>query len=181
MYKDLQDINFMVDIETLGIRPNSIITDIAVVLFDQIGAVALAEYHISENTQQDRLIDQGTLDWRLAQGWKRHDELRYEITLTQALLKLNAFVESLSICGTPIMWAKGTDFDFAFLYHAMRSREIVPFWKYNNVQDYRTLARRFPEVPEPVNMNKHNALSDAVCQATHCTKILGHIRKLQNA
>jgi len=169
----------MIDIETLGLEPQSIILSIGAVAFgmDRQPGMPMQEFYVelSVNHQGPRIVNLDTVKWWMEQSTK--PPLSGDITLHFALNELNEFVRNQTIGDrTPYVWANGTDFDISILYDAYRSHGIPPAWKYSDVRDYRTVSKLFSGVvSRPENLNLHNALSDARMQALHLSAILTEV------
>ncbi len=165
----------MIDIETLGLEPGSVILSIGAVAFgmDRKPDMPMKEFYVELDTKQpQRVVDLDTVKWWMDQPNK--PPMDGDIPLHVALKDLNEFITLQTIGDrTPYVWANGTDFDISILYHAYRQWSIPPAWKYSDVRDYRTVAKLFSGVvSRPENLNKHNALSDARIQAQHLDLIL---------
>jgi len=79
-----------------------------------------------------------------------------------------------------IAWANGTDFDISIIKDALKQCGFGTPWRYNNVRDYRTLAKLFPQIQRPTFVGeKHNALADAINQAEHLKLLLAHVASMQ--
>lgn len=156
----------MVDLETLGLRPDSVILSIGAVVFDA-NTIDSESYWTVELDQPGRRIDADTVRWWLGQseGARRaiYDP-RETWTLGRAL---DEFAE-LFDADTRI-WANGANFDIVLLEHAYSGR--TP-WKYKNTRCYRTVRAMFPGIDNEIDSmgDEHNALDDA----RHQTRVLQH-------
>ena len=173
----------MVDIETLGLQPSSVILSIGAVVFDISNKeIAPKDFYVELNSDQPgRTCDKSTIEW-----WMKQEIARPEgrETVYGASDRLNFWLSAVknNYPGDLEVWANGTDFDITILTHMFRSVENTIPWKYNAVRDYRTLYKLFPEVPRPKmdSSKKHNALEDAKHQAAHAEAIFAHIRMLND-
>ena len=164
-----EDINIMVDIETLSTRPDATIIS--------IGAVCLEtdrEFYAEVSPHQNRHVDIDTIAFWFKQSVR--PPLDSELNLSSALYAFSDFCKSNS-SGDFKIWANGTDFDITILADACRSRILPIPWKYNSVRDYRTLAKLLPHILRPEFVgDKHNALADAKNQAAHLKLLLAEIQ-----
>ncbi len=169
--------NVMIDLETLGTMPGSIILSIGAVPFDSTG-VSYNTFYTEINTPSSRqfLISQkSTLEWWEKQTAQNHLLQRCDIGGTSAR---TAFSSLLSFLGENCtddlkVWGNGASFDEPILATALERFGIQVPWKYYNSRCYRTLKALGAEkgVQEPKNMYQHNALSDAAHQADHAVRI----------
>lgn len=135
----------MIDVETCGTLPNSIILTIGAVFFPRKGRIPQLEDLDSFYRRIDiqSCIDAGltssqeTLDW-----WDRQpEEARYEafehpnrIPLRQALQELFLFVGKRKK-----IWANSPSFDLVILENAMRAISAPIPWDFWNTRDVRTI------------------------------------------
>jgi len=174
----------MVDIETLGTKPNTVILSIGAVYISPELLVSHEFYRIIERkqSQADRHIDIDTLEW-----WMQKENIdKYPKTdtqspfLSEALYQFNVWFEKVSstnnITANSIeFWAKGTDFDFTILRNAYEGRGLKIPWVYNTMRDLRTVLKRTPKTaytPKEDNPELHNALGDAKFQARQLIEVL---------
>ena len=156
---DNNPVHGMIDIETLGIRPGSVITQIGICIFTRAGILDSTNIGVDHNFQKDRNIDKETMLW-----WDQQSHspfLKDMLVPFTALAKMSAFVQTHH---TKYFWANGTHFDISQLESLCASHAFEPPWKYNKVMDMRTImklagaTRNYPK-------NNHNAEDDAVNQA----------------
>lgn len=163
----------MIDIETLGLMPESVICSIGAVSFiPSHQDPYLDAFYLECDINQLRGIDTDTLKW-----WNKQTiplPIYGTQTLQSVLLDLNNWFKEQ---GKDVeIWANGTDFDVSVLYNAYRQYNLAPPWKYNDVRDYRTMSKMFPHIARPPKaQDAHNALVDAKMQATHLSAILVHL------
>lgn len=166
--------NVMVDIETLGLTPDSIILSIGACAVEAPNEVQFYQ-EISIHGQTGRCVDLDTVKW-----WMKQDippPMDGIVCLEHTLIDFARWLDEAFVSTTDlIVWASGTDFDISILKHAYESLDegSVP-WKYNNVRDYRTAYNFFSHIPRPEFVgDRHNALADAVHQAQHLALIMKH-------
>ena len=140
--------DIMIDLETLGTTPDSVIVSIAAVKFDPfddyqtcgVTADQLPTLNIlvDIDCQTDRRIDENTVIW-----WSQQDPLVQEtvfspigrVSFADALDQLQRFIWNTG----GRVWAQGTQFDIAMLEHAYRSVNRAYPWRYSQARDSRTL------------------------------------------
>lgn len=137
----------MVDIETLGISPESVILSIAAVRFEpfevtkDLGSLEAIQILIDVDTQVDnykRMIDDSTVEW-----WTKQDAAVKEVIFSESgRVDLPEALKQLSkFCWNKMgrLWAQGPSFDCVLLEHAYRQTGVPRPWQYYQVRDSRTL------------------------------------------
>ena len=170
----------MIDLETLGTQPGSVILSIGAVLFDPsktLDEAIGAEFYIVVNKESSidcaMTISKDTLAW-----WeKQSPEARKVLTDAEtggssmecALKDLSKFIPA----GAKI-WSNGANFDQPLLDVAYdRVCEALP-WKYWNSRCYRTIVALHPneKAIRPPTVCAHNALEDAKWQVRHLVNVV---------
>ena len=153
----------MIDIEGLGTGPDATILTIAAVEFDPLRRDDLGRQYYARvdlESQADRRIEQGTLDWWATQPVAIKDDAFSEqdrVSLREALEGLTRMVWHSSR-----VWAQGPTYDMTILEHAYKSLNMALPWQYYRVRDSRTLFGLAPNLERyPAS---HNALEDCCCQ-----------------
>lgn len=151
--------DLMIDIETVGTGPEACILTIAAQSFDPfVRGYNPQQYYarIDIESQPDRNIEQGTIDWWANQPTAAREEAFAEqdrIPLKQSLEELGRV-----IWHSKRIWANGPTFDMNILEHAYKSFGLALPWQYYLVRDARTVYGLCP------NLNKypasHHALED---------------------
>lgn len=163
-----EELDVMVDLETLGTEPSSIILSIGAITWVDEGFDTFYQ-EISPNHQGNRTIDIDTIKWWMNQPIK--PPMEGETLLHNALEIFNEWLKGFG--QKIILWANGTDFDISMLHHAMNEHGMAPVWAYNDVRDYRTMRKIFPTITTfGFTGERHNALDDAMNQLTHLHKIM---------
>lgn len=161
----------MLDIETLGLSPGSVILS--------IGAIRLETNEkfyeiidIQSCLDKGLIIEAPTLEWWLSQSDKARQEI---LSNDRKLLEdvLNMF--NNWITKEDRLWGNGAAFDIILLKEAYRRCGIKPNWKYRNEMCYRTLAKLFPNDKSTRIENDHIAINDAINQAAHLKIILTNL------
>lgn len=162
----------MLDLETLGNKPGSVIVAIGAVKFSD-GEITSSFYELVDPetcVSAGLRMDSATVMWWLKQA----DEARLEITkpgkdLREVLIAFASWIGS----DDAEMWGNGAAFDNVLLAAAYDSTGMERPWKFWNDRCYRTLKSLRPDVPMDRAGTHHNALDDAESQARHLMAILG--------
>jgi hypothetical protein len=167
--------DLMLDIETLATTPNAVILNIGAIGFDPFTKIVYDHhvcYHrINTDSQEDRYIDDNTVEWWSKQGKEAQEEAFGEegrVPLDEALDELAKLARK---CGR--IWANGISFDMTILENAYKSYDKSLPWQYYRVLDARTL---YKLCPGKQLGNDHHALADCVNQIAlvqECIKELG--------
>ena len=165
----------MLDLETLGNKPRSVIVAIGAVKFKD-GAITDRFYERvdAESCVAAGLkIDVSTVMWWLQQ----ESAARLEITkpgehLSVALQRFSEWVFNEEAVE---MWGNGAAFDNVILSDAYDATGLPRPWKFWNDRCYRTMKSLYPQVPMERSGTHHNALHDAETQAVHLMAIQKHI------
>jgi exodeoxyribonuclease VIII len=164
----------MIDLEGLATGPDTCILTIAAQAFDPFGHGHYEQSYYARVTlesQPDRAIDQGTIDWWATQPAIVRDEAFDEegrIPLDQALDELGKL-----IWHSKLIWAQGPTYDMNILEHAYKSyRKPLP-WKYYMVRDSRTVFSLWPG--QPIPPTSHHALEDCRRQIGMLQNTLRHL------
>jgi len=161
----------MLDLETLGQKPGSVIVAIGAVQFGG-GKITSEFYRRITATSAVRVglrIDAETVLWWL----KQSDAARAEITQPgEAIARvLMDFTTWLGAAEAEV-WGNGAGFDNVLLAAAYDACGLKPPWNFWNDRCYRTMKNlRLVDLP-PQTGTAHNALDDARYQAQHLMKIL---------
>jgi hypothetical protein len=151
--------SLMIDIETIGVAPAATILTIAAQSFDPFGDGYYDQSYyarITLESQEDRTIDQGTLDWWATQP----DAAREEAFNEQGRVPLDQALDELGklIWHSKFLWCQGPTFDCTILEHAYKSYNKPIPWQYYRVRDSRTVFSLWPDLEKPPT--SHHALED---------------------
>ena len=164
----------MLDLETLGTQPDSVIIAIGAVKFGVNDTVETFYQVVDPASCIDvgMKIDASTVMWWVEQGAGARDAFKEKgIPIQEALSLFSAWVDS-----DQVVWGNGADFDNVILTSAYRlCKQELP-WKFYNNRCYRTMKNQFPEVKLVRTGVYHNAVDDANSQAHHLIRILKSIR-----
>lgn len=160
--------DLMIDIETLGTRPDCVILTVGAIKFDPASQIEphTGFYHrldVDEQLASGRTVDQDTLDWWNTQPVSVRDEALGEEDRTN----ISQFIKELNkqLVGVKSIWAQGPTFDFVILENLYRQVCAPIPWHYWQIRDSRTLFQVAGD-PRVAGRNQaHNALADCYYQA----------------
>lgn len=178
--------DLMIDLETLGTAPGSVITQIGLCAFDAETESATVAKRIDIDPQS--CLDYGmhvswdTIKWWLQQNEEARICMAFAVgyPLSSALVKTIEFIEAY--CAKDVrVWGNGSCFDVVLLEDAFRRRREtvvggVP-WGFRNIRDMRTLAALFPGVERVKPRIAHDACADAQAQALTVQKYYAALRR----
>lgn len=170
----------MIDVETLGDGPTSLILSIGAVEFnpnsDLIGEGFHCYLEIDSCLKAGLTVDASTICWWMTQSEEARNifnQQHQSLSLHTALYAFKQYIMGKS--SAPIVWANGTNFDMPILENAFRKVGVATPWEYYNVRDYRTvksaLALELFEMLRVKPEVKHDAYHDALAQAQTLQKI----------
>lgn len=159
----------MIDFETLGTKPNSVVLSLGAVLFNDQGVLG-EFYRVFNLLQGDRTKDGATVQWWAKQSPESREIFEQCKTGTDLSLlpeEFNKFVGTHRVQ----IWSNGADFDIPILNNIYDQYKATVPWKFWNHRCYRTLKSLFHiEAPFKFVGTKHNALADA----HHQSQCLSH-------
>ena len=151
--------HLMIDLEGLATGPDTCILTIAAQAFDPFGSGYYDQHYYARvdlESQPDRAIDDGTIEWWATQPTHAREEAFNEqgrIPLDQALDELGKL-----IWHSKLVWSQGPTYDMNILEHAYKSYHKPLPWKYYQVRDSRTVFSLWPE--QTIPPTTHHALED---------------------
>lgn len=162
----------MVDLEILGLTPDSAILSIGAVRFDlngQIGDTFHSFIALSSNKDYNRNIDINTIEWWMTQP----EEVRRRVfngegrSLSGVLDRFADWYTDNPRGDVRYIWSHGSNFDLVLLEHAYRVSLgwDSPPWNYKDARDTRTLFWLAGYEYQSTATVKHDALEDAISQA----------------
>ena len=164
----------MIDLEGLATGPETCILTIAAQAFDPFGTDCYDQHYYARvclDSQPNRTIEQGTIDWWATQPPHAKEEAFAEsgrIPLDQALDGLGKL-----IWRSTLIWSQGPTYDMNILEHAYKSYHKPLPWKYYQVRDSRTVFSLWPD--QPIPPTTHHALEDCRRQITMLQNTLRHL------
>lgn len=160
----------MIDLETMGTRPDAPIIAIGAVAFDAkaIHNEFYVVVDLADSVAEGGVIDPSTVLWWM----KQSDEARAAFAregraLGLALGRFREWVGTYDVSG---VWGNGASFDNAILSEAYRRMGNDAPWPFYMDRCYRTMKSISP-VPMERGGTHHNALDDARDQAIHLQMI----------
>jgi hypothetical protein len=176
--------HIMVDLETLGTAPGSVIASIGAVAFDPVeGILGETFYAVIDPADAQRCglrIDGETVLWWLRQG----DEARAALTggtRVSLFTALSAFSTFWERHKAKTFWGHGANFDDPLLASAYRAQRLDPPWLYYDSRCTRTLFELAGVKPDRTAGAHHNALDDAMAQARCAIEAFGVLRRRERA
>ncbi len=159
--------NVMLDLETLGSSPGSVIVSIGAVRFSREG-LGDRFYRTVDPVSCQRIrltVDAKTVLWWLGQS----EDARREIAKAQTPIEVALLAFSKFLREDDRVWGNGATFDNVLLSEAYKAADLQRPWSHRNDRCYRTIKNLFGVglAPAPRPEVEHNALDDAISQATH--------------
>lgn len=174
----------MIDIETMGNRPNAPIVAIGAVAFNlvtmELGARYYVNVDLASSIRDGAVPDPSTIMWWMTQSDDARSALTRGRVLDVAVFlgEFAAWLDSATVAERDRkIWACGTDFDVVILAeHYKRAGREVP-WRFWNSRDQRTMRELWPQVTKEMVRpgTHHNALDDAAFQAEQLFAIRRHL------
>ena len=159
----------MLDLETLGTRPDCVIMTLGAVKFDPFdpdrepGPGIYLRMDLNEQLALGRTVDDSTINWWAQQpesvrteAWDNTDR----VTIAELKSNLNRF-----LVGVDDIWSQGPVFDIAILEDLYRSQNWGFPWSFWQIRDSRTLFKVAYYKLESNRDQAHNALVDCFYQA----------------
>lgn len=184
--------NFMIDTETVGLRPTSIFWQVAVVEFNiypngdivtpgnSFTTYACPAQARAMVENKEATFDESTVEWLLEQPaiaetfkvwWdcfnksERLPEHYFALTYPEIISSMTNVMGGAAKPDVQV-WAKGADFDFPIIVNTVRAFGLTEPWHYRNKNCMRTwqneALRLGMEIPKPDN--NHDAFSDCINQ-----------------
>jgi hypothetical protein len=160
--------HFMVDLESLGLRPNVVVVSIGVVRFNAEGIVSefYERIDMQEQVELGRSVDPGSVQWWAAQSEQARAELAsYDRSpVEDALVRLRQF-SHVGNNETGPLWGYGAAFDNAVLRDLYRDFDVGYGWSYRQDLCFRTVTNMAGFEWLEFEGTEHHALDDARNQA----------------
>ena len=168
--------HFMVDLETMGLRPTSAIISIGIVHFDQDKVIDTFYTNVSLTSclEYGLTTDKSTEDWWAKQSVEARAAWQDANApdLLAALSMMATWMRKYSNDKMMALWGNGSDFDNVLLANACRAIGAETPWRYYNNHCFRTIKNMFLVGDMPRVGTYHNALDDAMTQVNHLHRIL---------
>lgn len=176
--------NLMIDLESMGKKPNAPIVSIGAVFFDpqsgELGQEFYTAVNLESAMEQGAVPDGDTILWWLRQSSEARSAICVDdaMPISSALSELNHFINRHSDNPKYLkVWGNGATFDNVILRGAYeRAGQVCPwqFWNDHDVRTIVTLGRVVgfdPKRDMPFDGVAHNALADARHQAKYVSAI----------
>lgn len=161
----------MLDLETFGTRPGSIIRSIGAVVFDPYQQLVgdTPEFYCNVDSESQEAVgltyDEQTVGWWKRQSQDAKDSLELnKLNIQNALGQFSSWFKKFN---NPTIWCQGANFDVVLLEEVYRKLNLSVPWKYYSIRDTRTIYDIFGFDTNTVKREGtyHNALDDAKYQA----------------
>lgn len=182
----------MIDIETLGTEPGSVITQIGAVAFfaDDNPDAPFEMFRSSASAQSGvdlgMTMNPATIAWWMQQGDEARKSMEVGMrsgpTIDEALSAFGLWFERVAGAGTRV-WGNGASFDLVLMRAAYKACGLTPTWTYRQEMCFRTIRglAAATEAGRAVLEDKtlsegliaHDAKHDALLQARQLCKLVG--------
>lgn len=159
--------HMMVDLETLGTTPGSVVLSIGACMFDpvarSIGQRFYAGIRRYDSVELGLTVDRDTESWWLDQNAEAR-QLAFNGTLTPstAIINFNNFWREN---GAQFFWCHGANFDEPLLCSVYEKLGVKAPWEFWDVRCTRTIYHLAGVKPDRTQGTYHNPTDDAVNQA----------------
>lgn len=159
--------HIMLDLETRGTAPGSIVRSIGATVFDPITGELGATFYANITEESCRAAgltaDAATEAWWSKQSAAAKAALEdKQQPLPQVLVRFGYWYRDQR--GSRL-WCHGPSFDEALLAAAYRALGLPPPWSYSDARDTRTVYDLAGITPDRSKGTHHDALNDAIVQA----------------
>ena len=160
--------DIMLDLESLGTRPDCAILTLGAVKFnpfkpDDFGDSLYFRIDVDEQLALGREVQEDTLRWWASQA----KDVREEALGTEGRVSLETMYKDLNrFCvGVENIWCQGPAFDIVILENIYRQMGWPTPWQFWQIRDSRTLFGVHGDPREKNKAGLHNALEDCISQA----------------
>lgn len=171
--------NIMIDLETLGTKPGSIIVSIGAVKFNEtdIGDTFYEAIDIDSSQANGFQFSGKTIQWWMDQS----DEARAVFDQGSDVMVVLDALRDFFDHDEYRVWGNGSTFDNVLLTEAYHLCGWEAPWKYWHNMCYRTVKYMNPDIVRVDSGIRHNALDDAINQVRHLQTIIASNNKIQLA
>lgn len=168
----------MIDIETLGTEPDSVVLSVGAVKFDPYNSVEPSKRMLwkpsaNEQMTAGRSVMEDTLQWWAKQPKHIQDEAFTEdgrISLAHFMGDLNKY-----LVGVDKVWCQGPQFDMVILENLFKQFKQHRGWAFWQIMDCRTIFNMMPADPrKAIQQDLHSADADAYYQAVCVQQTYAH-------
>ena len=168
----------MIDIETLGTEPASVVLSVGAVKFDPFTSI---EPHngkhwmldVDAQTDAGRIVDESTLAW-----WgKQEQSIQDRAFSDEGRTDIDVFMKDLNgwLTGCEAIWCQGPQFDMVILENLFKQFDHHTNWAFWQIMDCRTIFNMMPVDPrKAIQQNLHSADEDAYYQAICVQGVFQH-------
>ena len=164
-----------IDIETLGISPDTVVLTIGGIKFDPMADDELhSEFYyrldVDEQIDMGRTVDEKTLEWWETQS----EEVKAEALDTNDRIPVEETLKALNkwLVGVDKIWCQGPVFDIGILENLYKQIGLHHNWQFYIIRDSRTLFGLMDKDPrKEIDFAAHNALADAIVQSLCIQKV----------
>lgn len=173
--------HLMIDLETLSLEPNCVVTQIGYVLFDELAIHGsfLLRPDGEEQIKRGRSVSFSTFTW-----WLMQDEAARKSMATaskQSMFHcLSTFVQDIELNygwdNIKQVWSNGLLFDIVIMENLFRQYDVKIPWHYRAPRDVKTLCYLIPDFVMEKPTVAHDANADAFAQAVSVQRALVRIK-----
>lgn len=173
--------HFVIDLESMGNRPNAPIMAIGAVCIKGAKQVDELYRRISLESSMHpsfgRQTDASTIQWWLQQSAEARTEIDGSPPSYDIFYALRQLADWMAIYATEseaIVWGNGSSFDNVILRSTLEACSLSPPWQFRHDRDLRTILALYPEAKDVGEFEgtKHHALHDARHEAKQLCKAL---------
>jgi len=196
--KKYKTIDIMLDLETVGLCDNAVITQLSAVAFSMEDGTCFEIFNepigIKNSVQKGLKIDGSTMEWWFKQPDKVYEDvfikaMMSEIKLEDILAKFTGWIKSLKgeygldHKSNVNVWGNGALADNKWIRQAYKVCNMEPPWAFHEDRDVRTIAelgrRLFDYEYRKVTFEGtvHNAVDDCKHQIKYCSEIYSKLKK----
>ena len=194
--KKYKTIDVMLDLETIGLCDNAVITQLSAIAFCMEDGTILQEFNehigIRNSVQKGLKVDGPSMEWWFKQPDKNYEDvfiraMTSEVKLEDVLSRFTIWIKTLKenygldYKSNVNIWGNGALADNKWIRQAYKVCNMEPPWAFHEDRDVRTIAelgrRLFNYEYRNVTFEGtiHNALDDCRHQIKYCTTIYGKI------
>lgn len=187
MFKEYNSSNHaMLDLETFGSDNSSVITSLAIVIFNPYTGETLdslkVDIDIQSSLDYGATVNGSTLVWWLGQSEGARNTLiegqKNALDLKKAMQKVHFFLLKNFDVHEVKLWGNGSSFDLSILSNSFKLVGMPETWKHYNERDVRTIVAFNPEIKDNLVFEgvKHDPLADCLFQIQYMSIILKSIQ-----
>lgn len=165
-------LHVMIDLETFGVKPWSVIRSVGAVSFDIRDPKPSFPHEFYANVTRESCEELGLVVDRGVEQWWSKQSAESRAALDADQVPVDAALENLSSwyasTGATTVWCQGAAFDFPILDTAYGFCGLRPPWHYRRIRDTRTAYHILGFNPDGRERDGvyHNALDDCKHQVT---------------